>query len=214
MSLATNPHSGTARRKPSPLHSTCSPTCAGAGAKIDESRVVQTHWQFIDDRCLSGTAALGGVHEKGADWIHGLVDRRDLLPPAAEATKYWFGTGAAGTTCASISGATDPGRYLSWTATWACMGSGDTFHIKAGSYSQRIYEFTINVPNGIDAAHPTIIEGEGATGCAVAENCNTVFDLRWTQHRRWAVYYAIRNLSIYGNDKEQAVAFDLRIQVL
>src|SRR6478672_8766682 len=128
-------------------------------------------------------------------WIAGT-----FLPAAAEATEYWFGTGAAGTTCASISGATDPGRYLSWAATWSCMGSGDTFHMKAGSYNQRIYESTINVPNGIDAAHPTIVEGEGATGCALAENCNTV--LTSDGHNiQDGQYITIRNLSIYGNNQ-------------
>jgi len=80
------------------------------------------------------------------------------------------------------------------------MGSGDTFHMKAGSYNQRIYESTINVPNGIDAAHPTIVEGEGATGCALAENCNTV--LTSDGHNiQDGQYITIRNLSIYGNNQ-------------
>jgi len=137
-----------------------------------------------------------------------------VLPKEASATKYWYTqTGTLGSSCSQIATAenstTPPAFRLSWLATWACMTPGDIFHFRAGTYigaNQKnattnvniIYETVVNVPNGT-AGDPTIIEGEGLTGCAIAHTCNTV--IKSDGHVIYdAQYITIQNLEIDGNN--------------
>src|SRR6476659_5333586 len=92
--LATNPYSGTARSKSSPFRSTCSPTCAEVGAKTDESGWCKLTGSSLTKDVLA-KPHYGGVHEKGADWILGLVDRRDLSASCRRSHKVlvWDGGG-------------------------------------------------------------------------------------------------------------------------
>jgi len=114
--------------------------------------------------------------------------------------KYWFAAGGSDANpCTSISGTNDPGRYRTWKGTWSCMHAGDTFHMKAGTYNELMHESVITVPNGISAVSPTIIEGEGATGCAVAENCNTIIDTDGHDFP-FAQYLTFRNFKITGQN--------------
>ena len=100
------------------------------------------------------------------------------LVSEAQATKYWVATtGSDANSCVSISGAADPGTYkLTPKAAVACLTSGDTLHMKAGTYGGAgsiIHENTVVVPSGT-VGNPTIIEGEGPAGCGIAHNCTTI----------------------------------------
>jgi hypothetical protein len=101
------------------------------------------------------------------------------LPTWAQATRYWVATtGSDANACSAIDGDADPGVYrLTPLQGAACLTvAGDRLTIKTGVYTgsgARIYEPTISVANGT-AGNPTIIEGEGAEGCALLSNCLTV----------------------------------------
>ena len=122
-------------------------------------------------------------------------------------TKYWFTTGGSDTnTCGQISGVNDPGRYRTWAGTWACMNSGDTFHMKAGTYPFAIRESDgYSVPNGT-AAQRTIVEGEGAPGCGMAGSCNTILT-KDANALNEAQYITFQNFTVDGLTWGQAECF-------
>jgi hypothetical protein len=63
-----------------------------------------------------------------------------------------------------------------------------------------MHERVITVPNGLSSSQPTIIEGEGALGCAVAENCNTILDTDGHDLPNGPQYITFRNFKITGQN--------------
>ena len=128
----------------------------------------------------------------------------------ARATRYWVSTtGNDANSCALASQVDGAGNPTAPRKTplqgAACLtAAGDRLTIKAGIYTgsgATVYENVVTVANG-SAGNPTIIEGEGADGCALSHTCPTVFRLSNTGgatgafNLESASYVTIRKLEI------------------
>src|SRR3990167_10306127 len=65
-----------------------------------------------------------------------------LVAAQAHATKYWISTsGSDANACSAVDGDADPGVYRRNVATtWTdCLVAGDTLYMKAGTYTEFVY---------------------------------------------------------------------------
>lgn len=100
-----------------------------------------------------------------------------LLPSVSHATRYWVATtGSDANACASVDGDEDPGVYRATVSGGiSCLSSGDRLTVKSGTYTGSTAVIK-NVPAGVSAESPTIIEGDPASieGCAISSTCPTL----------------------------------------
>lgn len=125
-----------------------------------------------------------------------------LVAPHAQATTY-YANASTGNNSNSCAQAQNPATAKADPmAAVPCLASGDTLHL-TGTFTgstARIYETAVTVPNGT-AGNPTIIEGEGAEGCALAHTCSTI--LRPTSaatNFESASYLTIRKIEFDGTN--------------
>lgn len=122
-----------------------------------------------------------------------------LWPVSSQATRYWVApSGSDANACASIDGESDPGVYRATpNGGRACLASGDTLTIKAGTYTGT-NAYVDTIPAGLSVDQPTIIEGEpsDATGCALSGNCSTILTPTSLPSRIQSSYVIVRKLKI------------------
>jgi hypothetical protein len=111
------------------------------------------------------------------------------------AATYWVSsTGSDGNSCASVSGANDPGRYRTVNGGLSCISPGDTLKIKNGTYN---YIFPNNpIPSGSSSSAKTCIVGESRSGVVFRPTSTTRGVIEFSSARD---NICIRNLTIDGD---------------